>query len=110
MAALPLSQRGLDLNLPSETRSDAAVVPPETIVLEYSAEREIAINHQPVLLAELEARLRDIFASRRDKTLYIMGSGALRYGDIVEVIDAGKGAGVDRVGVITETMRNRAGR
>ena len=105
MAALPLSQRGLDLNLPAETQSANAVVPPEQIVLEYSAERLLEINHHPVLLAELEQRLRDIFAERRDKTLYIMGSGALRYGDIVEVIDAGKGAGVDRVGIITEGMR-----
>ncbi len=39
-----------------------------------------------------------------------MGSGALRYGEIVEVIDAGKGAGVDRVGVITEGMRRKTGR
>ena len=110
MAALPLSQRGLDLNLPPETQSDAALVPPDQIVLEYSAERQLEINHHPVLLAELEGRLRDIFAQRRDKTLYIMGSGALRYGDIVEVIDAGKGAGVDRVGIITEGMRRKTGR
>ena len=85
-------------------------MPPELIVLEYSAERQLAINHQPVLLAELEGRLRDIFAERRDKTLYIMGSSALRYGELVEVIDAGKGAGVDRVGIITDGMRRKTGR
>ena len=110
MAALPLSQRGLDLNLPAETQQADVPPPIEQIVLEYSAERQLEINHHPVLLAELEGRLRDIFAERRDKTLYIMGSGALRYGEIVEVIDAGKGAGVDRVGIITEGMRKSAAR
>ena len=56
-------------------------------------------------LPALESRLREIFASRRDKTLYIAGAGSLRYGDIVAVVDAGKGAGVERVGIITEGMR-----
>ena len=43
----------------------------------------------------LEPRLREIYDTRRDKTLYILGAGTLRYGEIVNVIDAAKGAGVD---------------
>jgi len=74
-------------------------------VIEYQADRQIVINKQPVTLATLESRLREIYASRRDKTLYIAGAGTLRYGDIVAVVDAGKGAGVERVGIITEGMR-----
>jgi biopolymer transport protein ExbD len=31
----------------------------------------------------------------------------VRYGDIVGVIDAAKGAGVTRVGIVTESMRHR---
>jgi len=58
-----------------------------------------------VTIAELEDRLREIFRERVNKTLYIAGDGALRYGEIVAVIDASKGAGVNRVGIITEGMR-----
>ena len=56
-------------------------------------------------LGDLEQRLREIYQDRHDKTLYVSGAGSLRYGDIVTVIDAAKGAGVTRVGVITEGMR-----
>ena len=63
---------------------------------------------EPVTLAELENRLREIYRERVNKTLYIAGDGALRYGEIVAVIDASKGAGVDRVGIITEGMRRMA--
>ena len=37
--------------------------------------------------------------------MFIIGAGTLRYGDIVEVIDAAKGAGVEKVGIVTEGMR-----
>jgi len=107
MASLPLSQKGLDVDLPAETTSSPVVVN-EQIVVEYQADRQLAVNKQPVTLAALESRLREIFAARRDKTLYIAGAGSLRYGDIVEVIDAAKGAGVEKVGIITEGMRKAA--
>jgi biopolymer transport protein TolR len=108
MAALPLSQRGLDANLPSETATAQTPIRDDRIMVEYFADKRIEINHQPVLLAELEARLREIYKDRTNKTLYIAGDGALRYGEIIAVIDASKGAGVDRVGVITQGMRRNA--
>jgi biopolymer transport protein ExbD len=104
MASLPLSQKGLDVNLPAETTADPDRIN-EQIVVEYQADRRLSINKQPVTLAALESRLREIYAARRDKTLYIAGAGSLRYGDIVAVVDAGKGAGVERVGIITGGMR-----
>ena len=105
MTALPLSQEGIDLSIPelqTETRTE---VPSPHIVLEYSADREVRINQMPVALQDVEAKLRAIFADRRDKTLFVSGAGSLRYGEIVQVIDAAKGAGVQRVGVVTEGMR-----
>jgi len=107
MAALPLTQKGLDVDLPAETRPPESQAPPTHIVLEYSADRGIAINKQPVSLAELDTELRRIFATRQDKTMFIAGAGALRYGDIVHVIDTAKGAGVDRLGIVTEAMRGK---
>jgi biopolymer transport protein TolR len=110
MAALPLSQKGLDINLPAETQqAEQQQVDISQIVLEYTADRRISVNKQDVPIAELESRLRSIFEERKDKTMFIAGAGTLRYGDIVEVIDAAKGAGVEKVGIVTEAMRKAAG-
>jgi biopolymer transport protein TolR len=110
MAALPLSQKGIDINLPAETRSAQDQAPDVSqIVLEYTADRRISINKQDVALAELENRLRTIFEERKEKTMFIAAAGNLRYGDIVNVIDAAKGAGVEKVGIVTEGMRRAAG-
>ena len=105
MAALPLSQRGLDAHLPARTAPPGTPIIDERIMIEYFEDRRIEINSQPVALADLESQLEQIFRERRTKTLYIAGHGSLRYGEIIAVIDAGKGAGVDRVGIVTEGMR-----
>jgi biopolymer transport protein TolR len=109
MAALPLSQRGLDINLPPETNQKAEQPATGQIVLNYSADRRISINNEAVAMQELEDRLRTIFEDRREKTMFIMGAGSLRYGEIITVIDAAKGAGVEKVGIVTEGMRRAAG-
>ena len=111
MATLPLNQRGVDINLPAETKT--ATQQQEStvsqIMLTFDAEKRVSVNNSDVPLAELEKRLRDIFESRRDKTLFLAGAGTLRYGDIIQVIDAAKGAGVEKIGIVTEGMRRAAG-
>ena len=110
MAALPLSQKGIDINLPAETRSAQQQAPDVSqIVLEYTGDRRISVNKQDIALNDLENRLRTIFEERKDKTMFIAAAGNLRYGDIVAVIDAAKGAGVEKVGIVTEGMRRAAG-
>ena len=110
MAALPLTQKGVDINLPLETKRSNDQTPDiSQIVVEYSADRVISVNKQAVQVGELESRLRNIFEQRKDKTMFIVGAGTLRYGEIVAVIDAAKGAGVEKVGIVTEGMRQAAG-
>jgi biopolymer transport protein ExbD len=107
LAALPLTQKGIDSQLPPQT--DVAGPPaPSQIVVELAADRRLSINHEEVALAGLEARLRSIYAVRQDKTLYVAGAASLRYQSIVDVLDAAKGAGVDRVGIITTGMIREA--
>ncbi len=105
MAALPLTQKGVDVNLPLETNQPQQETVVNQIVLEYSAERQISVNKQIVTLNDLENFLRTTFETRKEKTMFIVGADTLRYGEIVAVIDAAKGAGVEKVGIVTMGMR-----
>jgi biopolymer transport protein TolR len=110
MAALPLTQKGVDINLPAESKKTTDATPDVSqIVVNYSADKKISVNNNDVTIAELETRLRNIFDQRKDKTMFIIGAGALRYREIIEVIDAAKGAGVEKVGIVTEGMRRAGG-
>ena len=110
MAALPLTQKGVDINIPAETKSSTDTADTSgQIVLEYTADKRISVNKQDVVINDLESRLRRIFEERKDKTMFIVGDGSLKYGDIIAVIDAAKGAGVEKVGIVTEGMRKAGG-
>ena len=110
MAALPLTQRGLDINIPAESKKTTDVTPDVSqIVLNYDADKKISINKNDVTVSELETRLRNIFEQRKDKTMFIIAAGTLHYKEIIEVIDAAKGAGVEKVGIVTDGMRRAGG-
>jgi|SRR5688572_3054447 len=108
MVTLPLNQRGLDVTLPEQPKPTPQPAPQHVIVLEYTSDKRLSINKQDVSLPGLGERLRDLYENRTDKTMFVMADGSLLYGDIVQVIDAAKGAGVTRVGIVTERMRGIA--
>jgi len=114
MVVTPLAQKGLDIALPQPDTT----VTPETqqtnqvvLAVEDSPQGPIiTVNRSPVAnLEELETRLRDIFQTRSDKTIFVKGSGKVLYGKVVEAMDAARGAGVERIGIISEKMIEDAG-
>jgi biopolymer transport protein TolR len=110
MAAVNLTQQGIDINLPAETKKSTDVTPEiSQIMLTYTADKRISVNNQDVTLSGLEKKLRDIYEQRKDKKMFVSGAGTLRYKDIIEVIDAARAAGVDKVGIVTDGMKKAAG-
>ena len=51
-------------------------------------------------VAALEERLKEILALRSDRTVFVRASGHVRYGRVVEAMDAARGAGADRIGIL----------
>ena len=64
------------------------------------------INRDPATKDNLEDRLRDIFKTRADRVMFVRGDSALEFRDVAEIIDMAKGAGVDKVGLLTEDMES----
>src|SRR4051812_13393898 len=62
ITSLNLTQQGVDISLPPVEPPSTSTAPPTSVMVEYSRDRRLSINSQPVDLASLEARLRDIFA------------------------------------------------
>jgi len=105
MVVTPLAQKGLDISLPQPPPPNQPEVkqPPNQAVLGIE-ESVITVNKNPVALEELESRLRDIFQARSDKTIFVRAVGAVPYGKVVQAMDMARGAGVERIGIISEKM------
>jgi biopolymer transport protein ExbD len=109
MAALPLTQKGVDVNLPLETQApQTQTIDTGQVVVEYGADGSLTVNKQPVVIGELQNMLRTTFETRREKTIFIIGAGTVKYGEIMRIIDAAIGGGVEKVGIVTEGMINEA--
>jgi biopolymer transport protein TolR len=110
MVVTPLAQKGLDISLPqppppNQPKTDA----PQNQVVLGLEEGAVTVNRNPVTMEELEARLRDIFQARADKTIFVRATGTVPYGRVVQAMDIAKGAGVERIGIISDKMVEEAG-
>ena len=112
MVVTPLTQKGMDIALPQATPNTPDQPKPQDsnqVVLGLD-ETGMTVNKSPVgTMEELATRLRDIFQTRSDKTIFVRASGKVLYGKVVEAMDIAKGAGVERIGIISEKMIEDAG-
>jgi biopolymer transport protein ExbD len=101
MVVTPLTQKGLDVELPESAENVEEAPPdPNQLVLDIDPNGQVTINKQPVNWDELPLRIRDIFETRSDKTIFLRAAPSLTYGEVVAVLDVAKGNGVERVGIV----------
>jgi biopolymer transport protein ExbD len=105
MVVTPLTQKGLDISLPQPPPQNQPQPQRRNVQVVLTLEEgAMTINKNPVAVAELASRLRDIFQARSDKTMFVKASGTVLYGRVVSAMDIARGAGVERIGIISEKM------
>jgi len=102
MVVLPQHSAGLPTVVPQPSQPGPAPPVDQDIVISVNQDRSIEINSQPVTLDHLEERLQTIFATRANKVIFVRGHQDLQFLEIARVIDIAKGAGVFKVGLMTE--------
>ena len=105
MLTAPMMYRGIDVNLPKASSKPTAVE--ERMVLTVTKDQTLFLNDKRVAPNTLDVTLRQAFANRNDKTLYLKADSALAYGAVVETMDRVRRAGIERLGMVTEPARER---
>ena len=102
MVIAPLVPRGLRALVPP--RSDAPP-PPEVvsrdIVISVAKDGVIEINQQRVEPAALPERLADLYRRRINDHVFVRGDRGLDFQAVAQVIDVARGAGWERIGLMT---------
>jgi biopolymer transport protein TolR len=105
----PLTPLGLDALVPQPNPNKTEVnqeVLNRTIVVSIDATRQVKINQDPVDIRMLGSRLEDIFKTRNDRIMFVKGDDSLPFSEVANIIDIAKGAGVDKIGLITQKIES----
>lgn len=104
MVITPLTPHGLDTLVPQPPPPNQPPPPPNqdpTVVVEVKKDTTMEINGQPIQESALTARLEDIFKTRATKVVFVKGAPDIDYQFVARAIDDAKGAGLDKVGIMT---------
>ncbi|MBT1070757.1 protein TolR [Pelotalea chapellei] len=101
MVTAPMMQQGVQVNLP---KADTKAMTPaeETVVVSVDKNGKIYINKDEVPAGDLRERLTTLFASRSKKEIFLKADAGVPYGEVVKTMADIKGAGIERLGMVTE--------
>jgi biopolymer transport protein ExbD len=105
MVITPLTPKGLEALVPQPNPNEDPIEDNQrTVVVSVSPDRSVMINRDPSNFDVLGDHLTEIFKSRAERVMFVRGHPDLDFQDVARVIDIGKGAGVDKIGLITEQL------
>jgi biopolymer transport protein ExbD len=108
MVITPLTPTGLDAAVPQPPPPGTPPPDPNdinrTIIVSLDQNGTIKVNQDVVEIQALGQTLQDIFRTRNERVMFINAHPDLLYNDVIAVIDVSKGAGVDKVGLMTEQL------
>ncbi len=107
MVITPLTPKGLEALVPQPPPPNSPPPPPDqdrTVVIVIEKDSSMKINQEPVLEANLGQRLSDIFKTRAERVVFVKGDPELDFQVVARAIDIAKGAGLDKVGLMTKAV------
>lgn len=103
MVITPLTPKGLDALVPQPPPPGQQADPSQqrTVVIVINRDRSIMINTEPTDEGKLGARLEEIFKTRAERVVFVKGDPDLEFQFVARAIDIAKGAGIDKIGLMT---------
>ncbi|MFZ0304720.1 MAG: biopolymer transporter ExbD [Terracidiphilus sp.] len=111
MVIVPTVPKGLDALVPQPPKNPQQQQQPNdrTIVVQviYRAGQAPAykINETDVNHSELQSKLTEIYANRAERVMFVKGDDDVEFRYIADVIDIGKAANVDHIGLMTPKIQ-----
>jgi len=112
MVVTPMLQKGQSVDL-ARTRNPVDMKEADrddAVLVAVTRDGKFWLNQDRVNIDDLAARVNDLLATRLEKTVFVKADFRAKYGDVVQVVDGIRNAGVDRVGLLTERLDDQVRR
>ena len=106
MVTAPMMMQGVDVALP-ETTSQPLIAEKEHLIITITDKNQVFINDFQVALDFLQEKLKKILEGRDKREVYLRADREISYGFVVRVMAEIKAAGVDKLGMVTEPIREK---
>lgn len=100
MVTAPMMQQGLDVELP-ETSNSGVATTDDPFVLEIKKDKSLHAGESEMHMQTLKTKLQAIFATRKNKQIYIKADRNVDYGTVAEAMGEIRAAGIYSIGMIT---------
>jgi len=106
MVITPLTPKGLDALVPqpNPNQQQNQELENKTVVVQVTKDGKVKINQQDTTWDQLGPRMEQIFKERAEKVAFVKGDNDVLFMDVAKAIDIMKGAGIDKVGLITAKL------
>jgi len=105
MVITPLTPKGLDALVPQPNPNPQQQQSVDrTVVIIIDKDKKMMLNTEPTDENRLGERLMDVFKTRAEKVVFVKGDPSLEFRDVAKAIDIAKGAGIDKIGLMTAKM------
>jgi len=101
MVTAPMMMQGVDVSLPEAT-AEPLESEKENLIITVDKENKVFINDFQVSVDGLGEKLKKILEGRSDREVYLKADKDISYGTVVKVMAEVKGAGVEKLGMVTE--------
>jgi len=101
MITAPMMQQGMQVNLP-KTEAKAMNVKEEPIIVTVDKNGRAFLDKEEIPQGQLKPKLATLFSSRSKKEVFLKADRDVPYGDVIRTMAEIKGAGVERLGMLTE--------
>jgi len=95
--------QGISVALPRAS-SAPSLARPHTKAVTVTADGRIFLDTAPITITELETQLRTLQAADPELPVVVRGDAAVRYEEVVQVLDVVRRAGVRNVGLVTQRL------
>ena len=109
MIVAPLLQQGVPVTLPLAANSSEKPETQDQTVVTIDRNKDVYLNAKPVALGQLEARIKEVLEDKSDKIVIIRADEEAPYSAVMDTMDELRHAGIEDMGLITETRRKLQG-
>ena len=109
MIVAPLLQQGVPVTLPLAANSSEKPETQDQTVVTIDRNKDVYLNGKAVAAGQMETRIKEILEDKSDKIVIIKADEEAPYSAVMDTMDELRHAGIEDMGLITETRRKLQG-